>query len=56
MVATNIPPHGIPVSDNILGFTNIMYAIVKKVVTPAIISVLTFVPFSFNLNIKSPFY
>ena len=46
-------PAGIPVSDNILGLTAIMYAIVKNVVNPAIISV--FLSISLFVNIGNNF-
>ena len=39
-----------PEADRMDGLTARMYAIVIKVVTPAMTSVLTFVLFSFNLN------
>ena len=40
-------------SPRIIGFRNMMYAIAKNVVSPAMISVFTFVPCSFSLNIFS---
>lgn len=44
IVAMKTPVLDIPVALSIAGLTKIMYAIVKNVVTPAVISVLVFVP------------
>ena len=49
-VATNTAPLSIPASASIDGLTKIIYAIVKNVVKPAIISVLGVVPWIDNLN------
>jgi hypothetical protein len=40
IVAVKTPPKSNPPSDKITGFKNMMYAIVRNVVTPAITSVL----------------
>ena len=40
IVAVKTPPKSKPPSAKIIGFKNMMYAIVKKVVTPAMTSVL----------------
>ncbi|OPZ83505.1 MAG: hypothetical protein BWY74_04437 [Firmicutes bacterium ADurb.Bin419] len=56
MVATKTAPLSIPVFSNIVGFTKMTYAIVTKVVSPAISSVLTFVPCSLSLNSFSIYY
>ena len=50
MVARKTAPHSMPDWERILGFTKRMYAMAKKVVKPAMISVRTFVPFSFSLK------
>ena len=50
MVARNTAPHSIPVWLRMLGFTAMIYAIVKKVVRPAMISVETVVPLSLSLK------
>lgn len=56
MVARNTAPHSIPAWLRIDGLTAIMYAIVKKVVSPAMISFGTVEPFALILNIDlSPF-
>jgi hypothetical protein len=52
-VATNTALKSMPVSDKIAGLTNTIYAIVRKVVKPAITSVLTFVLCSFSLKKES---
>ena len=44
-VAVKTPPKSKPPSDNMTGFKNIIYAIVKKVETPAVTSVLKSVLF-----------
>ena len=49
-VAKKTPVAGIPPSASIAGFTPKMYAIARKVVKPAITSVLTSVFFSSNLK------
>ena len=49
-VAINTPCMSIPVSLNIAGFTINIYAIAKKIVIPAMISVFTSVLFSLNLK------
>jgi hypothetical protein len=57
MVATNTPPQFMPAPAKILGFTNMIYAIVKKVVTPARISVRKLEPLLVipkNLSIQIP--
>ena len=46
-------PLSIPVKLKIEGFTNIMYAIAKKVVSPPMTSFLTFVPLSLSLKYLS---
>jgi hypothetical protein len=43
-------PKGIPADSRILGFTTIIYDIVKKVVAPAIISCFTLVPSLLSLK------
>ena len=50
IVARKTAPHSIPDWLSTLGFTAIIYAMVKKVVSPAITSVETFVPFSSSLK------
>ncbi len=52
-VAVNRAPLSIPAALNILGFTTRMYDIVRKVITPATISVRTVVLCCVNLNIFS---
>ena len=49
-VAAKIASFGIPAAERIFGFTARIYAIARKVVIPATISVLTVVPFSLSLN------
>jgi hypothetical protein len=49
-VARSTAVVSIPASPRMLGLTARMYAIVMKVVTPAIISVLTLAPFSLSLK------
>ena len=49
-VASIIAPVSMPVVPRMEGLTKMMYAIVKKVVRPATISVRTVVLFSFNLK------
>jgi len=49
-VAVNMAPLSIPAALRMFGFTARIYAIVIKVVIPAIISVFTSVPFSFSLK------
>ena len=55
-VAAKIACEGIPEADNILGLTASIYAIARNVVTPAITSVLTVVPFSLSLKSFSKGY
>ena len=55
-VARNTPFHsGVPTAKLVsrLGFRAMMYAMVMKVVSPARISVLTVVPFSFRWKMRS---
>ena len=49
-VAVKTPPAGMPAAERIPGLTARMYAMVMKVVTPAMISVRTVVPCSFTLK------
>ena len=49
-VVTNTTCVSIPAMPKIDGFTNTIYTIVKKVVIPAITSVLALLPFSFKAN------
>ena len=50
IVARKTAPHSIPVADSTDGLTEMIYAIAKKVVMPAVISVDTVVLFSFSLK------
>jgi len=50
MVATMEGALGIPAASRMAGFTMIMYAMVRKVVAPAIVSVFQLVPSSSNLK------
>ncbi len=52
-VATNTASFGMPASPRMVGLTKMMYAIVRKVVTPASISVRTSVWCSRSLNRRS---
>ncbi len=49
-VATKTAPFGMPASPRMAGLTKMIYAIVRKVVSPAISSVRTSVPFSLSLK------
>ncbi len=56
-VASSTAFASIPEAERILGFTARIYAMVIKVVIPAITSVFTFVPFSFSLkNFSNMFF
>ena len=50
IVARKTAPDGIPVSERMAGFTKMIYAIAKKVVRPAMISVLGVVPYFLRLK------
>ena len=52
-VANSASLNGMPVAANIDGFTSRMYAIVRKVAPPALISVATSLPASVTPNILS---